>query len=330
MQEVVEVEKSRQAIKVRRPETLGKRLVWTLASLPEFYWLCENPPLHSVVATIHPDVANVILTHHNNRNRPLSPGAARRYEFEFVAGDFVVTGDTIKFGRSGELLDGQHRLQACVDADKPFSTHVVFGIDDAVFDVLDAGKVRTRADALAIEGVAYSQQVANAVRWAKALELGVGELRGAGQKDGGARRQMAALTPRRIRELVINGEYQGIEDWCNQALQITRAYKHPPSLVTAILFLIARRHPKVAADFVYEWIHGQRSTGRNQIFDTLSSRLINLQRASGGRIDLKVRAALLIITFNHWHANNVPSARALSWSIGQDFPALSFRKDARV
>ena len=87
-------------------------------------------------------------------------------------GDWSVTGDTIKM--SHKLEDGQHRLQACVEAKKPFTTFVMFGLDEEIFYRLDQGKVRDRTDIFQIEGVKYPQVVSAATRWVRILKEGTG------------------------------------------------------------------------------------------------------------------------------------------------------------
>src|SRR4051812_39659069 len=76
-------------------------------------------------------------------NRPLSQIKAVEYGLAMERGDWVLNGETIKFNDKGNLIDGQHRLQACVLAGKPFQTYVVRGIaDDRAFATIDTGKLR--------------------------------------------------------------------------------------------------------------------------------------------------------------------------------------------
>src|SRR6185369_8200893 len=52
------------------------------------------------------------------------------------------TGETIKFSRSGKLIDGQHRLLAIVKSGKSFKFTIAEDLEDNVFHVLDTGKTR--------------------------------------------------------------------------------------------------------------------------------------------------------------------------------------------
>lgn len=105
----------------------------------------------------------------NKGNRPLNPTTVARYVYQILEGAWQVTGDAIKFNTRGELIDGQHRLKAVVEAKKPIKTCVTRGVDPSAFQVLDVGRTRTLHDLLSISGhtrvsYAYSAGVAWAYR----------------------------------------------------------------------------------------------------------------------------------------------------------------------
>lgn len=60
-----------------------------------------------------------------------------------------MNGETIVFGTSGSLLQGQHRLTACVRANVGFKTIIVRNVPDRVMYSIDRGKARSFADQLA-------------------------------------------------------------------------------------------------------------------------------------------------------------------------------------
>lgn len=67
----------------------------------------------------------------------------------------------IKFNIKGELIDGQHRLQACIAAQTPFSTQVAYNLPEDAVDFLDTGmKARTSADVLTLNGYANANKLA--------------------------------------------------------------------------------------------------------------------------------------------------------------------------
>lgn len=102
---------------------------------------------------ITPKLARQILDANNTGNRPVSPGRVSQYARDMMAGRWMSTGDTIKFAAGGRLLDGQHRLRAVVEANKPIDFMVARGVASSVFTAIDTGKSRTGTDVLAIEGM---------------------------------------------------------------------------------------------------------------------------------------------------------------------------------
>jgi len=102
------------------------------------------------VETITPDKARSLLEV-NTTNRPVSERTVRSYTQMMRDGKWILNGEGIKMC-GGKLIDGQHRLHACVKSDRPFTTLIVFVDDNRAFSTLDNGKKRTGADILGIEG----------------------------------------------------------------------------------------------------------------------------------------------------------------------------------
>lgn len=294
----------------------SKALVWdTVDCMGEFHALIERPPLHSVVVRIGPPMAKALLEVANGGNRPLNKGTLALLAGEMTAGGFELTGDTLKWGKSGRLLDGQHRLGSVVASKKTLTTHAVFGLNDEVFDILDRQRTRTPGDILAMCGVKDYILVAGAVRWVAQLQEG---------RKGITSRGMS---PRRIRELA-TGPMKGLASWTQQANLINKAYKAPPTMVAALLFLIGKHSAAVAEAFAKDWLHGNRNFARNKNFDVLSQRIITVRAQSGGTLNRSVLAAMLVQTFNYWNANITATPRALTWKKGWGFPQLAFDKAA--
>jgi hypothetical protein len=124
------------------------------------------------VATITPDVAKAMLAN-NTVNRRLRPQRIKLYAKYMRAGKWRLTGETIVFSPSGQLLQGQHRLSACVAADVPFQSVVIRGIDPEAMKVMDTGAARTAADMFGIEGIPERALQAATVRYLIGIKAGV-------------------------------------------------------------------------------------------------------------------------------------------------------------
>jgi hypothetical protein len=121
--------------------------------------------MFTIVATITPQEAAETLSTKNFSNRPISASVVDKYEQEMKRGRWKLSGEPIIFGKSGRLLDGQHRLKACVAANVSFETVVVKGAEDHVFDVIDDGKTRTVGDVLAVHGHVNAATLAAGLRF---------------------------------------------------------------------------------------------------------------------------------------------------------------------
>lgn len=104
------------------------------------------------VTTVSPDVAAAWLAV-NYKNRKVKTRAVAQYARDMKAGSWRLTGDAIRFDEHGNLIDGQHRLLACVESGQPFESFVVYGLPNEVQGIIDAGVSRSAADAIHLMGI---------------------------------------------------------------------------------------------------------------------------------------------------------------------------------
>lgn len=119
---------------------------------------------YSAIETITPELAKQYLDL-NMRNRSLVITTTDRYRRDMMAGKWRLSGDPIRFNRQGKLIDGQHRLKACIDSGVPFQSVVIRNLDDDVVNVIDSGRGRRSSDVLAIRGHVQTLVLAAAARW---------------------------------------------------------------------------------------------------------------------------------------------------------------------
>jgi len=108
----------------------------------------SNLDSRSGIYEITPAIAEGLLEQPGGRNRPLKKATVIRYAARMSRGQWRVSGEPILVGVKGNLLDGQHRLCACVEAGKPFTTTVLYG--DFQFLEMGQGRMRSGADAIAL------------------------------------------------------------------------------------------------------------------------------------------------------------------------------------
>lgn len=122
----------------------------------------NNTTISMAVETITPEIAKAMLTM-NTYNRKPSMRHITSLARAMKNGDWKVNGDAVRIG-DGILIDGQHRLLACVKAGVPFESIVVRGLDSAVFDTVDTGKLRSAGDVFQIKKEKYPTLLASAIR----------------------------------------------------------------------------------------------------------------------------------------------------------------------
>ncbi len=146
------------AIPFRANTTLRKKIGWHIS----------QDTVHAAVFTITPAEAEELLARNAGegfRNRPKSEHSTEKYAIQMARG-WRLTGEPIVISRTGRLLDGQHRLAACVLSSASFETLVVFGIDDDAFAFLGQGRKRTNKDTFSIKGTPDSARAAATALWA--------------------------------------------------------------------------------------------------------------------------------------------------------------------
>jgi len=82
---------------------------------------------------------------------------------EIKRGRWHLNGDTIKFATSNDVLDGQHRLWAIIEANTAVESYVVTGIDREAFSTIDTLRApRSAGDVIALAGCQRYRNVAAA------------------------------------------------------------------------------------------------------------------------------------------------------------------------
>lgn len=115
---------------------------------------------HTLSIDVTPEIAMGWLQR-NDVNRPVRRKAVTQYATDLKRSLWKCTGETIKFSKTGRLLDGQHRLTAVAESGITTAWLVNTGLDDSVFDAIDTGRGRTGSDILVIEGVStYEARIA--------------------------------------------------------------------------------------------------------------------------------------------------------------------------
>jgi hypothetical protein len=102
--------------------------------------------------TVTPATAREYLKFNAAGQRRATPNRIKRYADDMRSGRWRLTHQGIAFSDKGEMIDGQNRCLASIEAGASFDTLVFRNVPADTFTFLDQGKARTASDALRFLG----------------------------------------------------------------------------------------------------------------------------------------------------------------------------------
>lgn len=250
-------------------------------------WI-KNPPPNSMTLDITPSMAADMLKF-NDRNRPLSAPTIARNVREMESGRFHWTRLPIIFSDAGRLIDGQHRLIACVKSGVTIKSDVVFGAPDEAFAFIDVGKKRSGGDIFAIKGVENANLVAAAtLKMVAILELWPRSVS-----------KNPRLTVSEVYERFL--AFPRFEESVHFGHIFNKARIMEGSLATALHYYCAQKNRAMADEFFEKVASGIGITGKSDPVNRLRDRLIaNL--AAEDKMHPRRKAGLTIKAWNAFRA----------------------------
>lgn len=135
----------------------------------------REPSFERTIVT--PEIARAWLER-NEGNRKISRSHVSQLARDMRAGKFPFNGIPIQFDRTGKMINGQHRLLACIEADTDIDVLVVYGLPPEVQETIDIGaRGRTAADILKMGGANYATFTAAACRTLLSEKIGDGSFK---------------------------------------------------------------------------------------------------------------------------------------------------------
>lgn len=125
----------------------------------------ENIKPSLKIALVTPQKAAAYLKQ-NKSNRRLDPNLVDQYAADMKVRKWDLNAETMKFTILGELIDGQHRLHACVKSGESFWCVIAYGLPPGAMKNVDRGKSRSFTDRLGLEygDIHYTAQKAAVTR----------------------------------------------------------------------------------------------------------------------------------------------------------------------
>jgi hypothetical protein len=250
------------------------------------------------------------LLSHNTHNRGVSRQRVSQYTADIRAGNWRFNGEAIKIAHTGQILDGQHRLIAVIDADRSIDTLLITGLPPEAQETMDQGRARTLGDVLKLRGERNYLNLAAATRLVALYE-----------RDGipflDAYRP-APTVHECLRTLDRNPDLRAS---VKLADELSRGALVPVSAAGGLHYLFAIADPADAEDFIRKLLRGDNLHATSPVF-VLRARLLADLRDR--QLRPKERLALVVKAWNAYRRGD--TITRIGWNPGgahpEKFPAI--------
>lgn len=261
------------------------------------------------VELITPEIARDYLKA-NTANRPMSNVHIERIAQQMAKGQFILNGESIIFSDEGVLMQGQHRLAACIKSNTSFQTVVVRGIPYNAFFTLDSGRARSISDVFAIQGIPDYSKMSSIVNSYIRLHTGINSYTG--------RESMKNLmsTKKDIfdvyqRHIELFTEIKLFSNRCYDKLRLLKMAEIGGIMAYLIIDL---KHPQDFVESFFTMLFFN-SNVNNEAVNILRTKLIN-DLASERRMTPKYKLSIIIKCWNAYVENK--EVKVLSYNEGKE------------
>lgn len=224
----------------------------------------------------------------NHRNRSLRDTAVAQYARDMTNGQWLLTGEAIKFAADGQLLDGQHRLAAIEKSGLTIQMFVVRGLETEAQKVMDTNLRRGVGDMLKLAGYANHMALAAAARLAMTYETDVPATR---------RKAIAKNGPTHLEVSAFIEKNPDLVDAVQDSLKYRLKIDINPSVLAVSYWELMKLDPEMAENF-YESLSNNTTNGIGDPRNALIQRLFRARRAS----EQIPQNAYLSMVFRVWNA----------------------------
>jgi len=272
----------------------------------------KNPLSHRL-EIITPEIAAMMLAA-NTRNRQLRSHVVARYARDMKNGEWDGrNGETITLCSDGTIINGQHRLTACIQADTPFECLVVRGAAPESYRTVDQGLPRTFRDALHVNGEISTAVLSAALTWMWHWENSTMSTSTCYKPTHAELAVLLEKYPDLRESVAYIGRQKGITRQC------------APSACVFCHFHFYKQNPDECERFFQDFSHGANLAAGDPVL-ALRERLIRGAR-EGHRPDRSELVALILKAWK-FRITGKP-VTVLLWRKGEDFPDIWTEKKQR-
>lgn len=260
---------------------------------------------------VTPEMAKELLKG-NTTNRPIMIRKLNKYVDDILIGKWKEdTGETIKVSKNNRLIDGQHRLNAVIAANKPIYLHIQYNTPENVFDVIDTGKPRSASDVFFYTGIKNSNKIPSMISTFNLLEAGITK---------------ASADNRQSNSQLLEQYYQDDVFWQHVSRKVDVWYNQFSKILQPALIGAFYAHLYQIDEHKAESFMNQLCSGIIEFkpINLLRNRLI-LEKTSHQKIVFSYKVALIIKTWNYFY--NGIEAKVLKFDTSRDdFPVTAGKR----
>lgn len=264
-------------------------------------------PVHTERIFVNSEMARKWLRLNMPGNRPISEPRVKQYARDMKNGKWQENGDTIKFSDTGELIDGQKRLTACVECGIGFWSLIAYGVKPEAFITIDRNQTRSTGQMLHLmAGITDYNNVSSALRWLTAFRDGI--VLPTARPTTGEIADMLALHP-------------GIVDSTAQAARVIRRFRAGPAGLIAFCHYLFSRQDATLAELFFDSLATGANLRENDPIGRLRERIIAASTSTSKRI---APYELIALFFKTWLAEREQRTvnQAMRWQTGESFPNI--------
>jgi len=264
-------------------------------------------------------------------NRALNYQKTIDYTIAISEGKWSLNGVTVKFDGAGHMFDGQHRMQACILANKSFETLVALGVDDPdAAATVDTGIVRSPGHVFQFAGIANANSIAGAARLVYYYEnkmLAVPnprfrmpeKFRALLEKHKGISHLVKFQPPNKTELLAFAQErIEQLQAALSGAIRSHATRVLTPSIATACYAIFAAKGPRDVQAFFDDLGTGAELNNTDPVL-VLREKML-YRNASHARLSTM---AIMLLTFKAWNKRRSNEhSKILKIAEGEEFPKV--------
>lgn len=262
------------------------------------------------IEKITPKMARAYLEKNIEHNRPLRKHRVAQIADAMKRGQWVMSGESVKFDSDGNMFDGQHRMTGVIESGATVQMLVGRNITREAYDIIDSGLKRTNADHLTRLGLSSASLTASVAKMLIGYYNELNLLNTA---------EMSMITNKDITEFVLTNQ-QMLEQAVSMGNNVYQQVGGNATAWSSFVFMAMNAGwDKSITEFLYGIVNGEGLTGGDP---RLALRNWLMRNRTIGRSNQRIfNIATFSKLFNNYNRGDVVRG-VKPWKSDQEWPHI--------